>query len=354
MKNDKINILIVGSEECSKKLKQKLCQNDKVEKIYITDKDMDLRENDETGLLKFVIKNNIDLTIPISNTALNSDIVSFFNANGQNVFGPSKKSCQIALNKIQGKKLLYKIHAQTSKFGIFDKVQQAIEYLKTANFPIVITTKDGKDKIICPTMSLASKFLNETINFHSETDILIEEYVYGHKFNAYFITDGYEAVPFAITGEYKYNPSEKANNAFSQGCYTPDFKISQIVISKLKNIINNTLKNLTDKESSYVGFLGLSCTLTGEDSFYVNEYKPFFENHEIDAILQTTNEDLIKLFYSCINGYFSDEYTEIQMNETFSVSTTIKNKNLVLTQNARTLKRAKLLLEEDIEEIIEH
>ncbi len=351
MEDEKINILIVGHGKSAQALKQKLESNTNAEKVFVSD-NIDLRENDETGLLKFALENNINMTIPISMTALNSDIVSFFQANGQNIFGPNKKSCQITLNKIQGKKFLYKIHAQTPKFGIFDKTQQALDYLKTANFPVIISTSDGKDSITCTTISLASQFLNETINFHGETDILIEEYTYGHNFTVYFITDGYGAIPFASVGEYKYSTCEKAGAKYGKGCYIPDFRVSQTVISRLENIVNNTLKTLDNKENPYSGILGIKCILTGEDKFVVKGFKPFFEDFETEAILRTIDEDLIKLFYSCINGYFSDEYNQIQTNDICSVSTTIKHNNKVLTQSARTIKRAKELLSEEIEDII--
>ena len=51
-------------------------------------KSIDIREDDLTELLKFSLENNIDLTVPVSEKSLNADVVSFFSANGQNIFGP--------------------------------------------------------------------------------------------------------------------------------------------------------------------------------------------------------------------------------------------------------------------------
>lgn len=357
MEADEKSILIVGNGDNSEALAEKLLSYENVKKVFITGKDNDIREDDITGLLKFVLENNICLTIPFSNLALNSDIVSFFQSNGQNIFGSDKKNCRNILSKIQNKKFLYKIHALTSKFGIFDNTKQANEYLKNASFPVVITTDDGKDSLICPTMSLACRFLTESMQYHGETEILIEEYIYGHNFTTYFITDGYSAIPFSTIGEYNFLNSEKNNKIiFEKSRYTPDFKISQLIISRLQNLIQNALKSLDDKQTPYMGILGINCTLVSEDKFFVNEFIPFLKDYDAKIALETFEDNILKIFESCINGFFSDEYNEIKTNDFYAVSTTVnlknKNKKIILTQKAHTLNRAKELLKEDIEEQI--
>ncbi len=357
MEADNKSILIVGNGDNSEALAEKLLTYENVKKVFITGKDIDIREDDLTELLKFVLENNICLTIPFSNLALNSDIVSFFQSNGQNIFGSDKKTCRNILSKIQNKKFLYKIHALTSKFGIFDNTKQAIDYLKNASFPVVITTDDGKDSITCPTISLANRFLTESMQYHGETDILIEEYTYGHNFTAYFITDGYSAIPFSTVGEYKFSNSEKtAKIAFEKNRYTPDFKISQLIISRLQNLVQNALKSLDDKQTPYMGILGINCTLASEDKFFVNEFIPFLKDCDAKIVLETFEDNILNIFESCINGFFSDEYNEIQTNDFCAVATTIniknKNQKILLTQKAHTLNRAKELLNEDIEEKI--
>ena len=125
----KKNILIIGQGGVPCALAKKLKTYEQTGEIYIAPgngidsqfyKNVDIREEDSTGLLKFALENNIDLTIPVSEKALKSDIVSFFQSNGQSIFGPTKNACSIAINNTIGKKFLYKIHAQTSKFGIFE------------------------------------------------------------------------------------------------------------------------------------------------------------------------------------------------------------------------------------------
>lgn len=330
----KKNILIIGTGAAAQALAKKLNKNDQVGRIYATlanDSDfytkIDIREYDHTELLKFALENDIYLTIPTSYTALNSDIVSFFNANGQNIFGPTKQACSIALSKAAGKKFLYKIHAQTSKFAVFDKLSAAQEYITTANYPITIkcTKNSGLigGRLTAPTISYANDYLNDIFN-KDESEVLIEEFTYGHNFTLYFITDGYSAIPITSVCNYKFTKAgQEGILTNGTGCYAPDFKVTETILSRVQNIVANTLKTLAQKSTPYIGILGIECIITGEDKFYVSEFKQFFQDHDASAVFNLVEDDLIKIFISCINGSFSDEYESIKTNDYSSVSAVI-------------------------------
>ena len=138
----------------------------------------------------------------------------------------------------------------------------------------------------------------------------------------------------------------------------------------------------------YLGILGLDCTLVDDDKFVVNEFKPFFQDFDIDAVLNLVSDDLIKIMFKCIEGLFADEYETIKTNDYSSVSVVVSarqlNKkiegldkldtpenlsfinvkklangdyltttgaNFVLTKTASTLNRARTNLYEDLAEI---
>ena len=82
---------------------------------------VDIREDNTKELLEFVLENDIDMTIPISNISLKTDLVSLFIQNQQQIFAPSPQAAEIANNKIFAKKIFYKLGIPTPKFGIFDK-----------------------------------------------------------------------------------------------------------------------------------------------------------------------------------------------------------------------------------------
>lgn len=84
----KKNILIIGQGGVPCALAKKLKTYEQTGEIYIAPgngidsqfyKNVDIREEDSTGLLKFALENNIDLTIPISEKHSNQILYLSFN-----------------------------------------------------------------------------------------------------------------------------------------------------------------------------------------------------------------------------------------------------------------------------------
>ena len=393
MVNEKMKILIVGGGAVASALAKHFKNFDYAEKIYATSgksdwyETIDIREDDLTGLLMFVLENEINLTVPVSEKPFDADIVSFFQSNGQNIFGPSKDSCDFMLNKILCKKFLYKIHAQTPKFAMYNKTSAIIDYLKNSNFPVIISSAQNSvmqdEKMVCPTLKSASDFV-EKLFLKGETDVLIEDYTFGHNFTVYYVTDGYSAIPFNIVGNYKFLGKDGGIYTDGVGCYCPDYKVSSLVFTRINKIVSDILANLDSSGHAYTGLIGVECVLTGENNFVVQNIKPFLQNHDARAVLNLCQDNLIKIFTSCINGFFADEYDKIKTNDYSSVSlcvhSDIDNKeikglnnledvdfikikekdgiyysqigmNFSLTKTASTLSRAKKYLEEELKEI---
>ena len=338
MFQDKKNILIVGRGAVVSALAKKLSKSPECGKIYAAPggkiqsehfESVDIREDDTTGLLKFALENKIFLTVPVSARALKSDIASFFQENRQNIFGPVLNACKIAVNNVYGKKFLYKIHAKTPKFAVFDKLQQAQDYLKTANFPLLIRCSqctDVQDMRVCPVISQAQRFLN-TLFAENETNVLIEEYTYGASFTVYYITDGYSAVPITSVRNYKF--TQDGNGGIltdGTGCFAPDYNVSGVLLSRVENIVRNTLAVLAKKGNPYVGILGIDCTMTGEDKFYVNEFKPFLRDCDAAAVLNLIEEDLFEVFRACVDGIFADDWQTVKTNNLSSVSAVVMSR----------------------------
>lgn len=345
MSQEKKNILIVGQGAVVSALAKNLTKSSHSGKIFATPghklksdffESVDIREDDVTGLLKFALENEIDLTVPVSSLALKADIVSFFAENGQNIFGACAEACKIAVNNVYAKKFLYKIHAQTSKFGVFDKMPQAQDYLKSAQFPVTIKTNEYdsiEDRLVCPTTSLAVNFLDALFS-KGETGVLIEEFTYGNNFTVYYITDGYSALPVSAVRNYKF--AQDGDGGFltnGLGCFTPDYKVSDILLSRVENVVRNTLVSLEKKGTPYVGILGVDCTMTSPDKFYVNEFKPFLQDFDAAAVLNLIEDDLIEIFTACIDGIFADEWEFIKLNNLVSVSAVVlaRQPNKVIT-----------------------
>ncbi len=348
---------------------------------------VDLRDDDASGLLKFAVENEIDLAVAVSENAIKSDIASVFQANEKLIFAPAAKSADFAVSKSQGKRFLYKLHAPTPKFGIFEKQQLALDYLKDANYPLVVRCDNNNaacDRLCCLNFETAKTFTEELF-FRGEEKVVVEEYAAGHEFTLYAVTDGYHALPLAVVHNFKFTESGDGGLLTSGvGAYVPDYKVPEEIVEKLfKNVVVNALKSLEKRGMPYTGILGIDAVMTDENSYTCLEFKPFLQDFDAQAVLNSVDENLIELFEACANGSFADEYEDILTNDGCSVSCVVKSRtggqvipnlditdsevsfqdasknkyfeyisakgnNFVLTSCAKTFSRAKKILADDL------
>lgn len=334
MENKK-NILIVGNSVSAVSLAKKLKTYDNTGEIFATGmacgmpeyvKMVDIREEKVEEMLSFVLENSVDLTIVLSKKAIKADIAGIFSANGQMIFAPDSESAKQIIDEALTKKFLYKLRIPTSKFGVFEKPQLAADYLKNANFPLVIKTSEPeneRDMFACPTVSVANIAINDLF-FKSTSKIVIEEFIPGHNFTFYVVTDGYKALPLGTLTTYKF--SDEVNGGYltkgSAACM-PDFKVTEEMTDRLmKDVVARVLTSLENSGNSYLGILGFNCILR-EDKIFVESIAPYVEDVHAQALYNSLDENLLTVFEACAMGVFADDYEEIKTNNLASVSVTL-------------------------------
>lgn len=349
---------------------------------------VDIREENVQEILEYVLENAIDLTIVTSEVAIKNNVAELFQTNNQLIFCPTAQSAQFTLSRSAGKRFLYKLRIPTPRFGIFDKLPLAIDYLKNAPMPQVIRADENSnsaDRLVCTTFAASKTFVEDLFN-KDENKVVLEDYVYGHEFTIYVVTDGYSALHLATVANYKFAEDGDGGILTSGvGAYTPDYKISSdIENSVMQNVVERVLASLQRKETPYLGVLGIDCVLTTDGNFVTLDFKPFLSDHDAEAVLNLVDENLLTLFEACAVGSFADDYEKIDVSDNSSVSCvissrkkgeiikglelvesdithfattknkyfeyeTVEGKTLVLTKTAKTLSRARKHLYEDVE-----
>lgn len=349
---------------------------------------VDIREENVQEILEYVLENAIDLTIVTSEVAIKNNIAELFQTNNQLIFCPTAQSAQFTLSRSAGKRFLYKLRIPTPRFGIFDKLPLAIDYLKNAPMPQVIRADENSnsaDRLVCTTFAASKTFVEDLFN-KDENKVVLEDYVYGHEFTIYVVTDGYSVLHLATVANYKFAEDGDGGILTSGvGAYTPDYKISSdIENSVMQNVVERVLASLQRKETPYLGVLGIDCVLTTDGNFVTLDFKPFLSDHDAEAVLNLVDENLLTLFEACAVGSFADDYEKIDVSDNSSVSCvissrkkgeiikglelvesdithfattknkyfeyeTVEGKTLVLTKTAKTLSRARKHLYEDVE-----
>lgn len=340
-KKTKKKILILGS--CAKEyaLAKKFSQEENVEQVFVASGNaamsefctcVDIREDDAISLLEFAFENGIDLTIASSEKSIKSDVVSFFQQNGLMIFGPTAMGAEICTSKSVGKKFIYKLRLPSAKFGVFDKQNLALDYVAKSPMPVVVKTDEHRIKngtLVCSSYSIAKSFIEDCF-FRNESRVIIEDYIWGHEFSFYVITDGYNALPLNTVANYKFSLDGDGGLLTSgMGCYSPNYKISEDIEKFLMHeIIFPTLDALSAENKRYVGIIGVDAVLTPENDVVVLEYNPFLQEHDCQGILELLDENLYDLISSCVDGSFGEKYKFINNIEDFAVSCVLASGNV--------------------------
>ena len=328
--NKEKTVLIVGSSAVAHSLARWLCEVEKVGTVYVAPgnkategfaKCVDIREDDVDGLLEFAIKNNVSFTIVSSFNAIKSDIAGVFVANEQPIFAPEKSNADFLTAKSSTKKFLYRLRIPTPKFAVFDKPNLAVDYVKNNKMLLISSDVDSENfcGAIAPNTKQALTILSD-MEFQGVNKFVIEDYIKGHNFTLYVVTDGVSALPLGVVGDYRFKENGDGGlYTLGSAAYSPDYNVSfDIVGDLMDNVIGKIIENTQNKP--YVGIIGLDCVLLNNDDYIVTNLRPFMKDSDIQAVLNQLDTDFLRLLESCVNGSFTDEYSDIPIKDESSIS----------------------------------
>ncbi len=295
---------------------------------------LDIRETSSQELLEFALENGIDMTIPVSERAIQTDIVELFSRNDMQIFAPAFDSQNLLNDKFLAKKMLYKLGIPTPKFGIFEKQNVANDYIKNIKKPYVLKNNNPSGAVTL-TSPQASKTILDSMFAEKYSRVLVEDYIYGTSFGFYAITDGYNALPIGSSLIYKHSLEGDGGQLTSgMGACSPNYKLSFKNEEFLMNgVIYPTLDYLEKMGSAYTGILGVYGIITEDGNLQILGYNSFMQDADCAGILALLDEDIYKLFESCILGSFSDEVEYIAQKNLNATSVVLSCRNTSNAEN---------------------
>ena len=227
---------IIGSGGREHALCHSLKNSNKISKIYcipgnagtnLIAENVLIELKDFEKIKKFVQKEMIDIIIVGPEQPLVDGIVDYLEKYNIKVFGPNKLASQLEGSKIFTKNLCKKYNIPTANFGIFKNSDNAEQFLKNCNLPIVIKADGlaaGKGVYICKDKSEASIAIQEVFNgkFGVAKNILIEEFLDGEEMSFFIISDGKTYSTFGTAQDHKrVSEGDKGKNTGGMGAYSP-------------------------------------------------------------------------------------------------------------------------------------
>lgn len=324
-----MKILIVGESINSILLAKYINIQNPSDDIYVTQKEsehsdfctfVNIRESDIGGLASFVKYNQIEFTVVLSEIAVINGIAEEFQKEGFLIFAPSSQSSRITFFNSIAKKIMYKLKIPTQRFGIFDRENLAIEYVRNAKFPVLIQNdfmllERINDKY--NSFSSAKTGIQKLFETGNEK-IVIENFLDEPDIFLYFISDGYNAFPIADIEKYKsedYSASVSSSEKISD----------EIIMKILRSVVYPLLDDISKFSQPYLGILGMKLKIR-KNMFYVSEFFNTFQDFDFQIFLSLMGENILALLYDAANGSLAENRNHVEKINGYSFSVSVNKK----------------------------
>ena len=327
-----MNVGIIGSGGREHAICYMLKKSKKVSKIFcfpgnagtgLIAENVNLDLDNFSDLEKLCIEKKIELLVVGPEKPLVNGIVDHFKGKSIKIFGPDKISSKLEGSKIFTKKICQKNNIPTSKFKIFESLNQTINHLNKCNFPLVVKADglaSGKGVYICKNFNDAKIASEEIFNgkFGSAKQILVEEFLEGEEMSYFIVTDGINYKFFGSAQDHKrVGEGDTGKNTGGMGCYSPSRLLTKELELKIQTkIIEPALNAINENGGVYKGFLYVGLMIKNNDPFLI-EFNVRMGDPECQTILPTLNTDLFDVLISCCDGTLN------QININFSKSKSI-------------------------------
>ena len=311
-----MKIAILGSGGREHAIAHKISKSKKIDKIFCIPgnagtsevaQNIDIDINNFEKIYKFLEKENINFVVIGPEKPLVNGIVDYLENNNIKVFGPKKISSQLEGSKTFTKNICKKYNIPTANFGIFEKKENTLNFLKNSKYPIVIKADGlaaGKGVYISKNFSEATKAVNEIFDgkFGKAEKILVEEFLNGEEMSFFIICDGKNFKLFKTAQDHKrVNEGDEGKNTGGMGAYSPSGLINKDLENKIiKKIILPTLKAIEEMGEKYKGFLYAGLMILDNEPFLI-EYNVRMGDPECQTILPLLKTDLIDICDACCN-----------------------------------------------------
>lgn len=314
-----MKVLIVGSGGREHALAWKIAQSDKVEQLFCAPGNagiaeyaecVDIAATELDKLAQFAEDNKVDLTVIGMDDPLVAGIVDVFEEKGLRVFGPRKKAAILEGSKAFSKDLMKKYHIPTATYETFENPDDALEYLNTSDYPIVLKADGlalGKGVLICNNYEEAKEGVKTIMldkQFGNAGDrLVIEEFMVGREVSVLAFCDGTHIKTMTSAQDHKRaKDGDQGLNTGGMGTFSPSpFYTKDIEEFCNEHIYQPTMDAMKSEGRDFVGilFVGLMLTAKGPK---VLEYNVRFGDPETQVVLPRMKNDIVEVFEACIDG----------------------------------------------------
>ena len=265
---------------------------------------------DLAGITTFAKDNAIDFAVVAPDDPLVLGAVDLLEEAGIACFGPNKAAAILEGSKVFSKDLMKKYHIPTAEYRVFDNMDEALDYLKTAPIPTVVKADGlalGKGVTVAMTrqeaVAAVRACMEDKIFGESGSHIVIEEFLTGPEVSVLSFTDGKVVVPMVSSMDHKrIGDGDTGPNTGGMGTIAPNpYYTEDVAKVCMETIFLPTMRAMNQEGRTFRGCLYFGLMLT-EKGPYVIEYNCRFGDPETQVVLPLLEGDLVELMMACRNG----------------------------------------------------
>ena len=313
-----MNIIVIGSGGREHAIIKKLAQSEAVDTIYalpgnggMTEAEcVDVVAKDIPAIVEFAKTHDIGFAVVAPDDPLVLGCVDALEEIGIPCFGPSAAAAQIEGSKVFSKNLMKKYGIPTAAYEGFESADDAREYIKTCDLPIVIKADGlalGKGVLICMTREEAEDGLREIMEDKvfgaSGNRVVIEEFLEGPEVSVLSFTDGKVVVPMVSSMDHKrIGDNDTGLNTGGMGTVAPNpYYTADVAAECMETIFLPTINAVNAEGRTFKGclYFGLMITKNGPK---VIEYNCRFGDPETQVVLPLLETDLFEIMQAVAAG----------------------------------------------------
>ena len=261
-------------------------------------------------LVDFAKENAIDFCIVGMDDPLVGGLTDRMEEAGIRTFGPRKNAAILEGSKAFSKDLMKKYGIPTATYENFDDYDKAVEFLKSADMPIVLKADGlalGKGVLICNDLEEALEGAKEIMLDKKFGDagakMVIEEFMTGREVSVLSFTDGKTIRIMTSAQDHKRaGDNDTGLNTGGMGTFSPSpFYTDEVDEFCKKNIYQATVDAMAAEGRPFKGviFFGLMLTDKGPK---VLEYNARFGDPEAQVVLPRMKNDILDVMEACVDG----------------------------------------------------
>ncbi len=325
-----MKLMVVGGGGREHAIIKKLKENKQVEIIYALPGNggiaadaecVSIKATDIQGIVDFAVEKGIDYAVVAPDDPLVLGCVDALAERGIPAFGPRANAAIIEGSKVFSKNLMKKYGIPTAAYEVFEELDAALEYLKTAPIPTVIKADGlalGKGVIIAETREEAvdavTSMMRDGKFGKSGSRVVIEEFLTGPEVSVLSFTDGNTVIPMVSSMDHKrIGDGDTGLNTGGMGTLAPNpYYTKAIAAECMERIFLPTVAAMRAEGRPFQGCLYFGLMLTPQGPKVI-EYNCRFGDPETQVVLPLLESDLLTVMQATTNGTLAE--TEVKFGE---------------------------------------